>query len=299
MSGDDTRGVLVAVDGSAGSRRSLAWAAREARLRDVPLTIAHCYYWPSSGLGAMDAIGFLMEGLAKDSNDVLSVAEADAQAVAPGVTVRVESHLGAPVATIVDLSGAHQLTVVGSRGLGGFKGMLLGSVSTGVVTSALSTVVVVRGPGGGAAGSGGGADADRTGDFQGPVLVGVDSSPAGQAALEEAFAAASRRGQALVAVHAWMPPSARAGEEQLREWHDAAQAQLSVQVAPVARRFPDVAVETIAYRDRPAAALLARAQSAQLVVVGTRGRSEIKGMLLGSTSRALVQHAPCPVMVVR
>jgi nucleotide-binding universal stress UspA family protein len=261
----------------------------------------------------MDAIGFLMEGLAKDSNDVLSAAESFARDVAPGVPVHVESHLGAPVATIVDLSGAHQLTVVGSRGLGGFKGMLLGSVSTGVVAGALSAVVVVRGP---RTGAGGDADADAgLGDDAGshaetdpgsgaadrrrPVLVGVDSSPAGLAALHEAFAAASRRACPLVVLHAWMPPSARADERQLREWHDAAQAQLAEQVDPVAQLFPEVSVEAIAYRDRPAAALLARAQSAQLVVVGTRGRSELKGMLLGSTSRALVQHAPCPVMVVR
>jgi nucleotide-binding universal stress UspA family protein len=280
-------GVLVAVDGSDSSERSLLWAAREAARRGSPLTVVHCYYWPSSGLGAMDAIGFLMDGLAKDSAEILSKAEAAVHREAPEVEVVVESHLGAPVATLVDMSSRFDLVVVGSRGLGGFKGMLLGSVSTGVVANALCAVVVVRG------------ESDLEEDSVAPVVVGVDASQSGQAALAEAFAAAERFKCALVAVHAWQPPSAKVSGEQTEEWQKSAAAELQVQVAPLAARHPSVTVETVTYRDRPTAALLARAQTARLLVVGTRGRSEFTGMLLGSTSRALVQHSPCPVMVVR
>lgn len=280
-------GVLVAVDGSSASKRSVEWAAREAQARGTSLTIAHCYYWPSSGLGAMDAIGFLMEGLAKDSADVLAAAEATAHEVVPDLEVTVESHLGAPVAAIVDLSRRFEVSVVGSRGLGGFKGMLLGSVSTGVVANALSSVVVVRG------------EEDAPVGPDAPVVVGVDPSEAGQLALAEAFATADRRGCPLVAVHAWYTPGSRMTAEQAAELGTSVAADLDAQIAPLAGRYPNVEVEAVTYRDRATAALLARAQSAQLVVVGTRGRSELKGVLLGSTSRALVQHAPCPVMVVR
>jgi nucleotide-binding universal stress UspA family protein len=280
-------GVLVAVDGSETSERSLLWAAREAARRGTSLTVVHCYYWPSSGLGAMDAIGFLMEGLAKDSADILSTAEATVRRAVPTLDVRVESHLGAPVATIVDLSGGFDLVVVGSRGLGGFKGMLLGSVSTGVVANALCTAVVVRG------------ETDLEDDAVAPVVVGVDASKSGQAALAEAFEAAERMSCALVAVHAWQAPSSRATAEQLEEWQRSAAADVAARIAPLAERHPSVTVETVTFRDRPTAALLARAQTARLVVVGTRGRSELTGMLLGSTSRAVVQHSPCPVMVVR
>ncbi len=279
-------GVLVAVDGSEASERSMLWAARDAARRGTSLTIVHCYYWPSSGLGAMDAIGFLMDGLAKDSTDILSAAEASVTSAMPDLKVTVESHLGAPVATLVDMSGRFDVVVVGSRGLGGFKGMLLGSVSTGVVANALSSVVVVRG------------EFDEN-DTVAPVVVGVDASPSGQAALAEAFAAAERCRCALVAVHAWQAPSARVTPEQAEEWQKSAAAELESHIAPLAERHPTVTVETVTYQDRPTAALLARAQTARLVVVGTRGRSEFTGMLLGSTSRALVQHAPCPVMVVR
>lgn len=280
-------GVLVAVDGSEGSLKSLRWAAREAVSRGAGLTIAHCYYWPSSGLGAMDAIGFLMEGLAQDSADVLAAAATTAREIAPDLPVTTQSHLGAPVATIVELSKAFEVTVIGSRGLGGFKGMLLGSVSTGVVANALSSVVVVRGEDD--------LDADGSGA---PIVVGVDPSEAGRLALAEAFAIADRRRCPLVAVHATQV-AGRITPDQEQAWQQSVAADLDAQIAPLKGRYPDVAVEPVIYRDRAAAALLARAQSARLVVVGTRGRSELKGVLLGSTSRALVQHAPCPVMVVR
>lgn len=282
------RGILVAVDGSESSDRSLAWAVTEAELRGVPLTITHCYYWPSTGLGAMEAIGFLMEGLAADSAEVLSAAEKFAREKAPGVEVHVESRLGAPVASIVELSPHYELVVIGSRGLGGFKGMLLGSVSTGVVANALSDVVVVRGDG----------DVDLRA-MGAPVVVGVDPSPAGQRALVAAFEAAERRGCPLHAVHAWQGPAVEAGADQEHQWQEKIAGELADQVTAVAARFPSVTVETLTHRDRPAAALLSRAQTAQLLVVGTRGRSELKGIMLGSTSRAMVQHAPCPVLVVR
>lgn len=64
-------------------------------------------------------------------------------------------------------------------------------------------------------------------------------------------------------------------------------------------KYPDVPVETVVTRGRPVRTLLERGEHAQLIVVGSRGRGGFKGMLLGSTSQALVTHAPCPVAVVR
>lgn len=281
-------GILVAVDGSESADRALDWAVAEADRRGLPLTITHCYYWPSTGLGAMDAIGFLMEGLAQDSAEVLADAEARARGAAPNLAIRALSNLGAPVVTLVEMSSGYELLVMGSRGLGGFKGMLLGSVSTGVVANAHCSVVIVRGLGD-----------DAHVDPAAPVVVGVDASPAGAEVLAEAFAAADRRRCPLVAVYAWQPPSRRATPDQEQAWQKSILADLDARVAEVGARFPEVKVETVTHRDRPAAALLGRAQNAQLIVVGTRGRSELKGAILGSTSRAMVQHAPCPVLVVR
>jgi nucleotide-binding universal stress UspA family protein len=282
---DAAGGVLVAIDGSESSDRALAWAVAEAGGRGVPLTIVHCYYWPSTGLGAMDAVGFLMEGLEEDSREILAAAAKQAAELAPTTEIRTASRLSPPVPTIVEMSRGYELVVLGSRGLGGFKGMLLGSVSTGVVSSAQCPVAIVRGT----------EDIDPSA----PVVVGVDSSPSGEAALDEAFAAARRRGCSVVAVHAWQPPTRHVSAEQEETWQQSIASELEAKVAEVSARFPGVPVEVVTHRDRPTAALLARAQSAQLLVVGTRGRSELKGVLLGSTSRAMVQHAPCPVLVVR
>ena len=74
---------------------------------------------------------------------------------------------------------------------------------------------------------------------------------------------------------------------------------LGHRLAGYAERYPDVQVTRVVTRDRPVRALVDAAKGAQLLVVGSHGRGGFKGMLLGSTSRALLQSAPCPMMVVR
>lgn len=140
-------GVLAAVDGSPSAYWALEWAAKEAKMRQLPLIIAHVYHWPSSGLSAMDAIGFLMEELAADSQRILDTAASDAKEYAPEIEVHTVSELGPPVPTLLDLAVGRDLLVVGSRGLGGFKGLLLGSTSKALVTHAPCPVLVVRPPG--------------------------------------------------------------------------------------------------------------------------------------------------------
>lgn len=287
-------GVLVAIDGSDNAQTALAWAAAEAQLREVPLTIVHCYHWPSSGLGAMEAVGFLMEALAAESADVLDRAAATVAGWASEIEVRTESVMGSPVPALVERSRDEQLVVVGSRGLGGFAGMMLGSVSTGVLAHALCPIVVVR--------------SDRQPRQDDPVVVGIDGSEASTAALTEAMAFAQRRGCRVVVVHAWLGPEqaltgrrrAQAAESDYDEaWGDAVAAAVDDQLRPVRKHFPEVPVEIAISRGRATQALLHQAQGAQLLVLGTRGRGEIKSVILGSTSRAMAQHSPCPVMVVR
>jgi nucleotide-binding universal stress UspA family protein len=65
------------------------------------------------------------------------------------------------------------------------------------------------------------------------------------------------------------------------------------------QKYPDVHVTRVVVHDKPSSALLAHATTAQLVVVGTRGRGAFRGLVLGSTSQHLLHHAPCPVTVVR
>lgn len=288
----DAGGVLVAVDGSESADRALAWAVAEATARRTHLTIAHAYHWPSSGLGAMEAVGVLMDALEQDSAEILQEAAAAARAQAPDLPVSTRSVLGSPIPTLVALSADADLVVIGSRGLGGFAGLLLGSVGTGLLANARCPVAVVRG--------------DRDPDAADPVVVGVDSSTLADTVLEEAFRAAQRRGCPLVAVHSWQNPTAdlraargRPAAGQQETWQRSVADALTERLDRVAARFPTVRLEAVTSSGRPAVALLERAASAQLVVVGTRGRGDLAGMLLGSTSRALAQHSPCPVLVVR
>ncbi len=135
-----------------------------------------------------------------------------------------------------------------------------------------------------------------------PVVVGVDGSPTSEAAVGFAYEAAASRRVGLVAVHTWSdtvadPELAVLLDRQVIE--DGERRVLAERLAGWGEKFPDVAVERVVTCDGPAHALLGRAAGAQLVVVGSRGRGEFAGLVLGSVSNALVHRAPCPVAVVR
>lgn len=74
---------------------------------------------------------------------------------------------------------------------------------------------------------------------------------------------------------------------------------LTERLAPLVEKYPNVQVKKIISRDRPVRTLVEQSEGAQLLVTGSHGRGGFRGMLLGSTSRALLQSAPCPMMVVR
>ena len=137
---------------------------------------------------------------------------------------------------------------------------------------------------------------------EGPVVVGVDGSPTSEAAVGFAYEAAATRGVPLVAVHTWWDLMVDPTFAPLLDW-DALEADerevLAERLAGWGEKYPDVHVQRLVMHDRPARALLAQAAGAQLVVVGTRGRGGVAGLLLGSVSHALLHHAPCPVAVVR
>jgi len=184
-----------------------------------------------------------------------------------------------------------ELVVLGDRGLGGFAGLLIGSVAVALAAHAACPVVVVRG-----------AEPDRTTSRPEPVVVGVDGSPAGEAAVAFAFEAAALRGVPLVAVHTWRDLLVDATMAPLVDW-DAVEADerevLAERLAGWGEKYPDVEVRRLVTRDRPAHALVQESGRAQLVVVGSRGRGGIAGMLLGSVSQALLHHSACPVVVTR
>jgi nucleotide-binding universal stress UspA family protein len=180
--------------------------------------------------------------------------------------------------------------VLGSRGLGGFSGLVIGSTAVAVAGHAHAPVVVIR--------------ADEP-PADGPVVVGVDGTPVGEAAIAFAFAQASARGVDLVAVHAWtdlVVEAAYVGGAAALDFaplEEQAAETLAERLAGWQEKYPDVHVVREVVRERAARALLRNSEHAQLVVVGTRGRGGFRGLVLGSTSQHLLQHARCPVAVVR
>lgn len=288
--------VVVAVDGSEASKVAVRWAANTALKRGVPLRLAASYAMPqflyAEGMAPPQE---LFDDLQNETLDKIEEARVVAREVAPDIKIGHVVAEGSPIDMLLEMSKDVTMIVMGSRGLGGLSSMVMGSVSAAVVSHAHCPVVVVR------------EDNDVRPDTKyGPIVVGVDGSGVSQKAIEYAFAEASARGCGLIAVHTWMDMQVQASlaglsaaQQQWQVVEEEQHALLAQRLAGFAERYPDVDVTRVVTRDRPVRALVDASEGAQLLVVGSHGRGGFKGMLLGSTSRALLQSAPCPMMVVR
>jgi nucleotide-binding universal stress UspA family protein len=284
-----TRPVVVGVDGSPSSLDALDVAAEEARLRRVPLRIVHAFVWPYLGVPlGPSPFGPPEGGLQNQALRIVDEAVERALKVAPGVDVDGEVLTGGGAALLVAESRTARMVVVGDRGLGGFTGLLIGSVAVQLAAHAQCPVLVVRGQS----------------HPSGPVVVGVDGSPEASGAVMQAFEEAWLREARLVALHAWLDPVAREPGDMLPLVHDVDQVRneeargLAEAVAGCREEYPDVTVREELVRGPARAALIDASVEAQLLVVGTRGRGGIRGLLLGSVSQAVLHHAQCPVLAV-
>jgi nucleotide-binding universal stress UspA family protein len=292
------RPIVVGVDGSASALNAAGWAAGEAAFRHVPLRLVHGVHVPVSEAAYIGRLGVptsFFEILDSDGRRYLADAEAAVRQAYPEVEVDTDLLSGYPVPVLISLSQTARLMVLGSRGLGGFSGLLAGSTAVALVRHGHCPVAVIHGP----APEG----ALPTG---GPVVVGVDGSPASEAAIAMAFEEASLRNVDLVAVHTWLDFSsdysyayARQFMIDWKEIETEAHELLPQRLAGWQEKYPEVTVKRVVTRDRPAHHLLEHAAQAQLLVVGSQGRGGMSGMLLGSTSQALIYHSPCPLLVVR
>lgn len=284
-----TTGVLVGVDGSAESDAAIRWAAREARMRCIPMTLVHVVA-PVAPCRPMEPIhADITKWQLDNAHHVLEqgleiVHTTVAESLLDVHTTVLNSSV---VPALLRASEDHQMVVVGSRGTGAFGRILLGSVSTGLVHHASCPVAVIR--------------PERAGEnARAPVLLGIDGSPASEAATAMAFDEASRRGVGLVALHAWsdvavFPILGMDWHEYESQGHEV----LGERLAGWQERYPDVQVERRLVCDRPAHWLIHESEHAQLVVVGSRGRGDVAGTWFGSVGSAVAQSANVPVLVVR
>jgi nucleotide-binding universal stress UspA family protein len=293
MSAHEKRhGVVVAVDGSTVSHAAVGWAARDAAMRHVRLTVVHMVnpavpMYPAVALST--GVAVWDEDLGRQVlGQAVKIAE-DATRSGRDIEIKCELRCAPPALRLVEMSEHAEMVVLGNNGRGALARFLLGSVSSSVVRGARCPVAVIRDE-----------DPLLARSAQAPVLLGIDGSPASELAVAIAFDEASRRGAELTALHAWSDVDVF--ELPGMDWSavkSEAERSLAEQLAGWQERYPDVTVHRLLVCDRPARQLIDKSDSAQLVVVGSHGRGGLSGLLLGSVSNAVIHSVRIPVIVAR
>lgn len=310
--------VLVGVDGSAASLHALDWATAYAHRVGWALHIVCSYSLPSFTAASLDGGYAALDDTTIQEGAKSVLAEAEARVADAGVRATTEVATGDAAGVLVELSGDYGLAVVGTRGRGGFTERLLGTVSSALPAHARCPVVVVplraeanRGVSWSQPGSTSGADAETSTTAPGAaeirevrrIVVGVDGSPQAERALQHAILQANAWGAELTAVTgvpvgnsgmlAWLPSNIDR-EQVLADIG----AGMDVLVDKYEAQNPGLRIRRIVLDGTGAELLTEFSTASDLVVLGSRGRGGFRGLLLGSTSQAVLHHAACPVLVV-
>lgn len=285
--------VVVGLERSDEGQAAAEYAAEVADRRHVPLRLVHAFE-TFSYIGRAPTIGwgFDMEEVLRDSSErLLDEATARLSTGHPDLEVISRTRAGSAAAILIEESERADLLVVGSRGQGGFADLVIGSTTLHVTSHAHCPVVVVPG-----------APVDAT-SRQG-VVVGVDGSDHSETAIAFAFRMASETREKLTAVHAWHDPASMGVGEMMPLVYDPTLVEpeeelvLAESMASWSAKYPDVEVEQTVVRGHPVHALVTKAATAALLVVGSRGRGSLRGLLLGSVSHGVLHHASGPVAIV-
>ncbi|MFE4411243.1 universal stress protein [Streptomyces sp. NPDC093064] len=302
-----SRTITVGLDGSPESRAAAEWATREAQLRGLPVKLLQVWEPVPEPMALAQLLG--ADTHQHWTERVLREAAEELRSRHPDVEVTTEHVTGKPAEALARAARDAELLVLGSRGLGGIRGFLVGSVGLAAVASTERPVVLVR------------ADEQTTGeqatgepetDEAGtpstaaavrPVVLGLDVAGPDEALLAFAFDAAARRNVPLRVVHGWNPPPYYAygmGLEPAveREMAKADAAAVTELLRPWRQKFPGVEVVEQPHFGSPSLLLIEASREASLVVVGRRIRRATFGARLGSVIHAVLHHAAAPVAVV-
>ncbi|MGY1663437.1 universal stress protein [Geodermatophilus sp. SYSU D00705] len=281
------RRVVVGVDGSPGARGALAWAVAAAGRTGARLEVLSAFAmdlsWADPQLAAPGRVDAVRTDTAERARALVAEVR---QEVAGGADVPVEVGVvaGAAAAHLVARSAGAELLVVGSRGRGVAASTLLGSVALHCTAHASCAVVVVH---------------PVPAPPQPRVVAGLDDTPAAHRALARAAEEAARLGARLEVV------AVRRGPETWGDPPPAPPAPAGTRVREVVEHVlggwaeltgAEVVVDV--EEGAPADVLVRRAEGAALLVVGSRSRSRLPGMVLGSVALRCVVHGRGPVMVV-
>lgn len=288
--------IVVAVDGSEAASNAVVWAARAAAVHQRRLHIVTAVHIPafyySEPYLARSFQDELRDTARSRLDSALVLARQTVEDVG-AVEISTEQVDGRPAPTLIDVSKDAWMVVLGSHGHGEITGLVVGSVTAAVAAHSECPVAVVRG-----------RTLDGRPPTEGPVVVGVDGSESCKPAVAAAFEEAAMRNANLIAVNVWSDVSVQPSLGSTPDdphWstiQTGEEVVLAERIAGWQEQYPDVTVERVVARDRPVRVLSEYAEQAQLIVVGTRGRGGFKGMLLGSTSRAMLHTADCPVLIV-
>ncbi|MEW2171921.1 universal stress protein [Streptomyces sp. NPDC007027] len=288
-----TRHVTVGLDESPESRAAARWAAGEAALRGAALHLVHVEEWPVTPELPLPHTQALVERYETLLRETAEQARRDH----PGVEVTTDLLQGRAVEELTRAAQEAELMVLGSRGLGGVIGFLVGSVSLAVIGKVRSPVVLVRRP----EDNGTAAPAKASDDSGTRVVLGIDLDHPSDALLSFAFGQADRRSAALQVVHSWSPPASFGytaildpGVGSGRGQHAAE--ELTDLLRPWRAEFPRVEVTERAVMGPAAGELVKASREAGLVIVGRRGSR--LGFHIGHVAHAVIHHSAAPVAVV-
>lgn len=288
--------VLVGYDGSPGAHGALDFAIEMARPRNLAVEVVHAWLPspPASRIAGSFSGDHDLE-VRGSAENVLAEAIEHARTTAADIVVDGTLICGTASTTLIEAAERAHTLVVGSRGLGGFRGLLVGSTSLQVATHATCPVAVVRPP----------ASPASSGREAGRVVVGVDGSSVSEAALAFAMEEASLRGVGLTVVRAWQLLSLEQpggvgsiSEDVLRAENEAVRAELQASLTGWQERYPSTDMRILVVHGEGSLALITASRGAEMVVVGSRGRGGFRSLLLGSVSHKVLHHAHGPVVVV-
>ncbi|MFF4351236.1 universal stress protein [Streptomyces sp. NPDC001530] len=302
------RNVTAGLDGTPESLAAADWAAREALLRDLPLRLVHAWKWQPYTYAPLGGVSLPPEAMDTERTWVkrlLDEAEAELSGRYADLRISTGEVAEQPVPALLAAAEEAEVLVLGSRGLSGVTGFLVGSVALAVVARAERPVVLVR--------AGECAEDEHRPDAVGivsaatpyrDIVLGLDLENPDDSLIEYAFDAAARRAANLRVIHAWTLPPYYAGyggaldPELTAELAARVRRRLTDALRPWHEKFPGVEVNEHALIGGAGSHLVDASRDAALVVVGRRNRHTPVGSHVGPVAQAVLHHAAVPVAVV-